>query len=503
MSQPKFRRTKIVTLGTFIIFILIIPLAVSLLLNGQNSAQAAGTYFSTLPPGSSLPSDADCAARVRRSSWEPRPDNTAANNFNVYAQGGRLTGSYLDQYGYESRVTGNFTGTQARPLVRNIFQSYESRVTGNFTGTTDEIIQWASCKWGFDENTVRAQAVAESYWHQSQLGDCGNNTQPETHGCASVGILQVKGADIPPTHPGTWPYAYQSTAFNIDYTLAVRRACFEGKETWLGDTNPSYAAGDEWGCIGRWYSGRWYDPGAVNYIASVKNYLQEQTRNTFGAGPAPTAPSQSPTPTNTPVPSSTSTSTSTPTPGTIIAQDTFHRLNQTHWGTASDGHTWGGDANRVSAFSIVNNTGRVSNSTTSYSAILGPVAKNAEVVFTGSMSSYSDNNLGAVLRWTNGNNWYKAYITGASLVVQKRVNGATTILKSVSFTATRGTSYTLRFRVVGTTLYARAWQTGTTEPTNWLIMVTDTSFSSGFCGLRMQVASGVTASYTSFLATAE
>ena len=36
--------------------------------------------------------------------------------------------------------------------------------TGNFTGTTDEIIQWAACKWGFDENTLRAQVAKESYW---------------------------------------------------------------------------------------------------------------------------------------------------------------------------------------------------------------------------------------------------------------------------------------------------------------------------------------------------
>jgi hypothetical protein len=119
------------------------------------------------------------------------------------------------------------------------------------------------------------------------------------------------------------------------------------------------------------------------------------------------------------------------------------------------------------------------------------------------MSSYSNNNLGAVLRWTNGNNWYKAYINGTSLIVQKKVNGATTIIGSASFAATAGTSYTLRFRVVGTTLYARVWQTGTTEPTNWMIMVTDTTFSSGFCGLRMLAQSGATASYTSFLATAE
>jgi len=192
-----------------------------------------------------------------------------------------------------------------------------------------------------------------------------------------------------------------------------------------------------------------------------------------------------------------------PTPGTILAQDTFHRANQALWGTASDGHTWGGDANTLSVFSIVNNTGQVSNGTTSYSAVLGPAATNAEVLFSGSMSIFSNTNLGAVLRWTNGNNWYKAYIDGTSLIVQKKVNGATTILGSAPFAATTGTSYTLRFRVVGTTLYARVWQTGTTEPTSWMITVTDSSFSSGYCGLRMLAQNGATAAYTSFLATAE
>jgi autotransporter family porin len=200
-------------------------------------------HFSTLAPGTALPSESDCAAQVRRSSFEPRPDNATANNTNVYAQGGRLTGSYLNQYGYESRVT------------------------GNFTGTTDEIIQWGACKWGIDEDIVRAQSVQESYWHQSTLGDCnGGPTVSQTHGCASVGLLQVKGADIPPTHPGTWPYAYQSTAFNADYMLGVLRACYEGKETWLGN---GYQAGDIWGCVGRWFSGDWYI-NSRQYIASVQ-----------------------------------------------------------------------------------------------------------------------------------------------------------------------------------------------------------------------------------------
>ena len=216
-----------------------------------------------------------------------------------------------------------------------------------------------------------------------------------------------------------------------------------------------------------------------------------------------TVPGGTGTPTPTPSPSPTMTVTTTVTPGTTLAQDTFQRPNQALWGTASDGQTWGGDANTQSVFSIVNNTGQVSNATTTYSAVLGPAATDAEVLFTGSMSSYTNDNLGAVLRWTDDNNWYKAYIDGASLIVQKKVSGATTILGSVPFAATAGTSYTLRFRVVGTTLFAKVWQTGTSEPANWMVMVTDTTFFSGFCGLRMLAQNGATATYTSFLATAQ
>jgi autotransporter family porin len=218
------------------------------------TSPASGERFTTLPPRSQLPSDAECAARVSRSSWEPRPDNTTANHTNVYAQGHRLTGSYLNQYGYERRVT------------------------GNFTGTTDEILQWGACKWGIDEDIVRAQAAKEGYWHQSTLGDCNGGTVSETHGCQSVGILQVKDANIPPTHPGTWPYAYESTAFNVDYTYAVWRSCFEGKETWLGN---GYHAGDVWGCVGRWFSGNWYI-SSQNYIAGVRNYLANKSWSKLG-----------------------------------------------------------------------------------------------------------------------------------------------------------------------------------------------------------------------------
>ena len=116
------------------------------------------------------------------------------------------------------------------------------------------------------------------------------------------------------------------------------------------------------------------------------------------------------------------------------------------------------------------------------------------------MSSFKYTNLGAVLHWNDTKNWYKAYIDGANLVVQKKVNGSATTLKTVPFAATAGTSYTIDFKIVGTTLSVNVWKTGTSEPSGWMATVTDTSLTSGYCGLRIQMQSGVAAMITSFLA---
>ncbi len=218
------------------------------------AVSTSSTSFATLPVGSTLPSDSTCASRVRRSTWEPRPDNTTANHtvpssVSIPAWGG-----------VDSRWN-----TQIMP-----------RVTGNFTGTTDEIIQWAACKWGFDEDIVRAVAVGESSWRMSQLGDYTSNPDKCAPGYSvpcptSFGSMQVKWTQ----HPGTYPLSELSTAFNVDYTLAARRGCFEGYETWLSKYG-DYRAGDEWGCIGRWYSGRWHDTAADDYISRRKADLADR-----------------------------------------------------------------------------------------------------------------------------------------------------------------------------------------------------------------------------------
>lgn len=216
----------------------------------------AGGYLSTLAPGSALPSDAECAQRVNRSAWEPRPENQTANQ--------TLPGSF-----YLPGFVRNDGG------VDNRSRAYADRVTGNFKGTTDEIIQWAACKWGFSDEIVRAVAVTESYWKQAALGDYTNDqTRCQvgyTAPCPeSFGLLQVKAT----AHRGTFPYSRDSTAFSIDYSLMSRRICYEGWVTWLYDIGySSYTAGDEWGCVGHWYSGGWYDAGANNYINTVKGHF--------------------------------------------------------------------------------------------------------------------------------------------------------------------------------------------------------------------------------------
>src|SRR6266446_6269637 len=234
----------------------------------------------------------------------------------------------------------------------------------------------------------------------------------------------------------------------------------------------------------------WFDEEFANKLAEA-----------IQGSPTPTPTSTNtptPTSTTTPTPTSTSTPTPSPTPGTALGTDTFQRANQSLWGTASDGQTWGGDANSQSAFSISGNAGLVSNTgSTSYSAVLGPTAANAEVYATGSLSSFSNGNFGDVLRWTDGNNWYKAYIDGAHLFIQKKVSGVATVLASVPFTATAGTAYTIHFRVVGSTLTANVWAASSAEPSGWMVTASDSTLTSGYCGMRFLTQNGTT-TVTSF-----
>ena len=203
----------------------------------------ASFRFSTRPPGSALPSGAECAEWVLPYEREPRPQNIAENT----TRGVQLALPADAWLGFSA------------------WRELATRVDGNFTGTTDEIIQWASCKWGFDEDVTRAQAYVESGWDQDYVGDHGH----------SVGLMQVKAAAEGTPHRYTWPHSRTSTAYNLDYALAWRRACYEGhfaEGRWL----PAGSRGDLWRCIGLWYSGTWRR-GDIAYVTAVRAALARKS----------------------------------------------------------------------------------------------------------------------------------------------------------------------------------------------------------------------------------
>jgi len=231
--------------------------------DGQYADAGPPEHFGRIGPGQALPSESSCAARVKRGSWEPRPDN----------------GLYNQRVPSASQLTPLATG-MAKTGIGN---ELGKRVTGNFVGTTDEILQWASCKWGLDEDFVRAFAVQASNWRQDEwrswsasATDCPPNAETRNAfgatECASIyGILQISWR----YHKTTWPMIHDSTAFNVDYALGYVRSCFEKLSTWLENSpvGKAYVAGDEWGCVGAFYSGNWYDKDGSLYMKGVKDKL--------------------------------------------------------------------------------------------------------------------------------------------------------------------------------------------------------------------------------------
>ena len=210
----------------------------------------AGGNFPLLKPGSALPSSEECAARVQRDPWEPKPENAKANAT-------RPSGSA--PYGMGSWFNDVADGP-----------AYRGRIDGNFTGTTDEIIQWASCKWGFPTDLDRAEAVSETTWQQSFVGDGGE----------SFGLYQMRR--------GVWagyPNSANSTAFNADWAMGLRRACYDGV-MWYSELKGNLDA-----CVGVHFSGDPDESTWRDYVDSVREH--ERTKPWLewdsAAGTPPTA----------------------------------------------------------------------------------------------------------------------------------------------------------------------------------------------------------------------
>jgi hypothetical protein len=221
----------------------LLPVLLLALALGLPAAAPAATPLIAGGPQARPRSDAAAARMVKRSSFEPRAENRPANH--------RMP-----------------TRAQLADFRRRSDMPNKARVTGHFTGTTDEILQWAAYKWRVRPDLLRAVATVESWWRMSTVGDAGD----------SFGLMQMRR----PFHCCE-PIMRRDAAFNVDYYGGILRAYYSGEQDWLNtvEHGRAYRAGDVWGSVGVWFSGRWH-LGDEDYVRQVQARMREKTWRTAG-----------------------------------------------------------------------------------------------------------------------------------------------------------------------------------------------------------------------------
>jgi hypothetical protein len=280
-----------------------------------------------MPPATTLPSEASCVTEVNNSpiTTENAPwnvDDGSQEKWNSNAVLSYSVPSYFYEYA---------------PCCNELPHSDFTAVDGNYTGTTDDLIRITACKWGIDEDYIRAQAMIESGWHQdcaaahggSGCNEGGDENNPA--GCTPASI--TGGAVTPITNSAgefcgmegfggltgtnqydswsivqtkvyyewaTWPMVEESTPFALDYRYAEMRGCVNGDQysyfnsqnkrsgsdyqsavtnATNDPTGPSKVSGWNnlqylaYGCIETHFSGSWFDGRSDSYLKSFLNSL--------------------------------------------------------------------------------------------------------------------------------------------------------------------------------------------------------------------------------------
>jgi len=253
---------------------------------------------------------------------QPHPECFPADGITTPVNRTKPTASQLAYYASDGYVSS----------VMDPPYTWMKLVDGQYTGTTEMIFRWAACKWGIDEDLIRAQATVEhDTWIQWNAGgdkrdsikqcQAGNNPGHNStdlwgyqipNACyQSWSIWQIKVVYSSPNIGAwtTWPAINESTAFAVDYRYASQRSCMNGNESgfvtdkgagraYLTDvanarTNPyseslrkfwnpvtgKYANNLEYlefACLGAHYSGNWMDSDARSYLNSLLTHWKKK-----------------------------------------------------------------------------------------------------------------------------------------------------------------------------------------------------------------------------------
>jgi hypothetical protein len=283
-------------------------------------------HYSMMGPNASLPSESACAAAV---SAAPEPENAPWNANDGTGYNSNTAIQTTPSYFYQN------AGSQIRYPNADF-----AKVDGNYAGTTDDIMRVYSCKWGEDENWMRAQSMVESGWHQdcadmhggSGCNENGDNNNPDgscsglpagisdgswpvissggdfigtdsaggASAAASWSIIQSKAACA---EWYSWPMLALSTSWGEDYEGAKWRSCMNGHGNFgssaytsdvsnaASNPNGAYSGGEPkylgsgetnldhlaMGCAISHFSGGWFDSGASSYADQFVSTLNSHS----------------------------------------------------------------------------------------------------------------------------------------------------------------------------------------------------------------------------------
>ncbi|THG30796.1 PKD domain-containing protein [Naasia lichenicola] len=202
-----------------------------------------------------------------------------------------------------------------------------------------------------------------------------------------------------------------------------------------------------------------------------------------------------------------SISVSTVAAPTSLASDAFTRTVTGSWGTSTLGGAWTSSSGTASYYSVDGSTGRLTTTAAAKTAeayLTGVTTTSADVSTTVSLSQP---NTGAsvfasVIGRRIGTDDYRARVVvaaGGAVSIQLQRSGTTLTTVAVSgLTYMAGDKLQVRLQVTGTnptTIRAKVWKSGGTEPIEWSASATDSTAllqAAGHTGLGMYVGSGLT-----------
>lgn len=197
--------------------------------------------------------------------------------------------------------------------------------------------------------------------------------------------------------------------------------------------------------------------------------------------------------------------TVTAPPPAALASDTFERTSASGWGTADLGGAWTG-AGAASAYAVGSGTGTIVGAAGSTKTeLLGGISStntDTTVQFTTDRTSTGGGIYVSTVGRSVGSQEYTARVwMQTNNVVQLQLLQGSTALQLVNvsgLTYAPGTQYQVRLQVYGTsptTIRARVWKVGTTEPTTWQASKTDSTAGlqvAGSVGLRAYLSGTAT-----------